>query len=164
MYIYGGYLAVYAQGDGLDSNGDIVITGGTVIVHGPTGDDNSILDCGDTGSSIIVNGGLVAGAGSSGMPTTPSTASTQKSKVLIFNQKSAGTLCHIESTAGQEIVTFAPSKVYESVIVSSPNFAAGTTYNVYFGGTYTGGTNSDGLRTGGSYSGGTQNTSLRFTL
>jgi len=164
LNIYGGYLAVYAQGDGLDSNGDIVMTGGTVIVHGPTADNNGILDCGDFGSSIIVDAGLLVGAGSSGMPASPSNTSAQKFKMLTFTRKNAGTLCHIESTTGQEIVTFGPSKQYECIIVSSPAFVAGITYKVYFGGTYTGGTNTDGIRAGGSYSGGTQATSLTFTL
>lgn len=164
LNIYGGYLAVYAQGDGLDSNGDITMTSGTVVIHGPTGRDNGTLDCGDVGASIIVNGGLLVGAGSSGMPESPSSTSAQKYKLLIFTQKSADTFCHIESADGTEVMTFQPAKRYESIIVSSPNLVAGKTYNVYFGGTYTGGTNTDGLYSGGAYSGGTQNTALRFSL
>ena len=164
LYIYGGYIAVYAQGDGLDSNGNIVMTGGMAIVHGPTANDNGALDIGDFGCSLIVDGGLLVGAGSSGMAIGPSTTSAQKSKLLTFNQKTAGTLCNIRSTDGTQIVTFKPSKQYASLAVSSPNFVQGRTYNVYFGGTYSGGTVTDGVCSGGSYSGGAQDTRLTFSF
>lgn len=165
LYLYGGYLAVYAQGDGLDSNGSIEMTGGTALVHGPTGSDNGSLDCGDVGGAISVNGGLLIGAGSAGMAVAPGSSSSQYSKLLTFDRKSAGTLVHIQSSDGSSnIATFAPSKQYESIVISSPGLKAGVTYNVYFGGTYTGGTKSDGLCEGGTYSGGTRDTRLSFSL
>jgi hypothetical protein len=163
MAIDGGYLAVYAQGDGLDSNGDILMTGGTVIIHGPTGDGNGILDSGDMGSSILIDGGLLVGAGSSGMPESPDADSDQNYKLLTFSAKNAGTLFHIESSGGAEILTFEPSKRYESVVVSSPELDSGVTYNVYFGGSSTG-TETDGLYEDGTYSGGSQDSSLSFSM
>jgi formylmethanofuran dehydrogenase subunit C len=44
LYIYGGYVFIDAEGDGLDANGAIDMTGGTVIVNGPTGNNNGALD------------------------------------------------------------------------------------------------------------------------
>ena len=164
LCIDGGYLAVYAQGDGLDSNGDIEMTGGTVIIHGPTRSDNAALDSGDREGSIIVDGGFLVGAGSSRMAESPAPSSRQDHKLLTFGRKSAGTLFHIESSDGKDIVTFGPSKQYESIIVSSADLEDGATYNVYFGGTYTGGTETDGLYEGGAYTGGTLDTRLSFSL
>ena len=42
--ITGGEIHVNASGDGLDSNGDIEISGGTVYVYGPTSSGNGSLD------------------------------------------------------------------------------------------------------------------------
>ena len=63
MNIYGGTLAVDAEtGDGLDSNGTLTITGGTVLVWTASTADNQPLDADGT---IKISGGLVLGAGGS---------------------------------------------------------------------------------------------------
>lgn len=68
--VNGGFTLVNAEGDGLDSNGDIVMTGGTVIVFGPTHDRDGALDCGDD-DTITVSGGTLLALGSAGMARTP---------------------------------------------------------------------------------------------
>lgn len=63
MNIYGGTLAVDAEtGDGLDSNGTLTITDGTVLVWTASTADNQPLDADGT---ITISGGLVLGAGGS---------------------------------------------------------------------------------------------------
>jgi hypothetical protein len=42
--ITGGSLTINSQGDGLDSNGNASISGGTVVVNGPTNSGNGALD------------------------------------------------------------------------------------------------------------------------
>ena len=69
LTINGGYLYVNAGGDGLDSNGSIERTGGTVIVNGPTNDGNGPLDYLGT---FNISGGLLVAVGSSGMAQAPS--------------------------------------------------------------------------------------------
>lgn len=54
--ITGGTLTVSADGDGLDSNGGLLVTGGTTIVYGPTSDGDSALDY--DGSAIVTGGTL----------------------------------------------------------------------------------------------------------
>ena len=165
LYIYGGYIAVYAQGDGLDSNGDIRMSGGTVIIHGPTGRDNGVLDSGDSwGDGIYVDGGLLMRHGQFRHGRITRIVLRQRFKLLTFQQKSAETLVHIESSGGQEIMTFRPSKQYECVIVSSPDFERGVTYRVYFGGTYSGGTETEGVCEDGSYTGGSLDSRLSFSF
>lgn len=44
LSINGGFVYVNATGDGLDSNGSISMTDGTVIVNGPTNNNNGSLD------------------------------------------------------------------------------------------------------------------------
>lgn len=143
----GGNITVDSTGDGIDSNGSINMAGGTVIVNGPTNDGNGALDY---DGSFKLTGGLLVAAGSSGMAQTPSDTSTVNSvKVNLVNQ-SAGSIVHIESSDGKEVITFAPSKQYSSVVVSSPELKTGETYKVYVGGS----SNSkavDGVYTAGTY-------------
>ncbi|MEW6199402.1 MAG: carbohydrate-binding domain-containing protein [Planctomycetota bacterium] len=161
LYINGGYIAVYAAGDGIDVNGSITMTGGTVIVHGPTGDMNAAIDYDGT---FKISGGFVVAAGSAGMAQAPSTSSTQRSvKITYSSAKTAGTLVRIQTTTGgNDLVTFAPSKTYRSVVFSSPALTAGLSCELYRGGTSTG-TVLHGLYQGGVYSGGTKTNTFATT-
>lgn len=153
LYLNGGYLVVTAAGDGIDVNGAIRMTGGTVLVNGPTANDNGALDY---DVSFVMTGGFLVAAGSSGMTQAPGTTSTQKSVMVTFGAtRSAGTLFHVRTSAGTGLVTFAPAKQYQSVVFSSPSLATGTAYEVYTGGSSTG-TVTDGLYQGGTYTAGTK--------
>jgi len=150
LYINGGYIYVDATGDGIDSNGDVTMTGGTVIINGPTSNMNGALDHG----SFKMTGGFLVAVGSSGMAEAPDDTSTQYSILLNFKlPKEAGTIIRIQTGSGTEILTFKPTKQYQSIAFSSPALAK-VTYNVYLGGNSTGGTVVDGLYTGGTYTGG----------
>jgi hypothetical protein len=150
---------VDAAGDGVDANGSIVMTGGVVIVHGPTANNNGPLDY---DSSFKITGGFLLAAGSSGMAQIPGTSSTQNSVLLTFSAaQQAGTLFHIQGSDGKEILSFKPSKKYQSVAFSSPALVKGSSYDVYLGGSSTG-TVTDGLYQDGTYTAGTKNTT--FTI
>ena len=146
LYINGGYIAVYAQGDGLDSNGAIEMTAGTVLVHGPSGDGNGALDH----SSCKVSGGFLLAVGSAGMAQGPDVETNQESILGTFNTRSAGTLINLQTSSGTTLFTFKPAKAYASVAFSSPQLTKGVEYDVYFGGSATG-TVKDGLYQNGVY-------------
>lgn len=93
------------------------------------------------------------------MAQSPSATSSQNSVNVALSSQQANTIIHIEDEKGNEVITFAPSKQYQSVIVSSPELKTGSTYTVSYGGTSTGEAK-DGLYTGGKYSGGTKSTSF----
>jgi hypothetical protein len=162
LYINGGYIYVDALGDGLDVNGGAVMTGGVVIVNGPIEDINGALDS----ASFNMTGGFLVAVGSSGMAQATSTSSTQCSVLVEFTDDggfwthtlthSAGTLVRIQTSAGADVVTFAPTKQYSSIAFSSPALTMGSTYKIYYGGSLTGGTVTDGLYTGGTYTPGTE--------
>lgn len=158
LYIKGGYTVVSASGDGIDVNGTMEMSGGTVIVHGPTSTNNGALDY---DSSFNITGGLLVAAGSSNMAQAPSSSSTQNSVLVTFNEYlTAGQLLNIQTGAGDAILTFAPEKNSGSIVFSSPDLIQGTAYSVYTGGTVEGGSESDGLYEGGTYSPGTIYTSF----
>ncbi|SDM51866.1 protein of unknown function [Paenibacillus jilunlii] len=153
LTISGGSVTVDSTGDGLDSNGSISMTGGTAIVNGPTNDGNGPLDYDGT---FDMTGGLLVAAGSSGMAQAPGEDSSQYSVGMSFTEaQQAGTLVHLEDGDGNNILTFAPSKNFSSVVVSSPDLKQGRSYTLSTGGTSTG-TAVDGLYTDGDYTGGTQ--------
>ena len=159
LYLNGGYIVIDAGGDGLDSNGSIEMNAGKVIVYGPTNSGNGPTDYMGT---FNINGGFIVAVGSSGMAQSASDTSTQYS--LLYNYESvqsAGTILHIGSQDGENIITLVPTKEYQSILFSSPDLANGVTYNLYSGGSQSG-SEVDGLYVDGSYSGGSVVTS--FTI
>ncbi len=160
FYIHGGRLAITAAGDGIDINGSVVMTGGTVLINGPTANDNGALDYDLT---FNISGGFLIAAGSSGMAMAPSASSTQYSILVKFNSTfQAGALFRIQANDGTEIVTFAPSKQYQTVAFSSPSLKKSETYNLYCNGSYAG-TLEDGLCTDGTYTAGSKYASFTIT-
>ncbi len=153
LYINGGTIVVNATGDGLDSNGSIQVTGGTILVNGPTSSGNGALDY---DVSYYHNGGFLIAVGSSGMLQTPSSASEQKSMVVTFrSSQSAGSLLHLETSSGEHIFTFEPAKTYQSAVFSFPELTSGSSFVLYKGGSIDG-TGDHGLYTDGNYSGGSE--------
>lgn len=153
LHINGGYVAVDALGDGLDSNGSIYMKGGTVVVSGPTANNNGALDYDGV---FEMSGGLLIAAGSSGMAEAPSEQSTQYSILMDFSEvQQAGSIVNLKDGNENTVVTFAPRKEYQSVVITSPELKKDTTYTLYSGGTSTGSI-SDGFYTDGVYQGGTK--------
>lgn len=124
--IAGGKLYVNADGDGIDSNGNLIVSGGETYVDGPTGNGNGALDYDGTAT---ITGGIFVAVGSSGMAQNFGTASTQGSILLNFSagSKSAVTLTDAE---GNVPVSYTPSKTYNSVVISCPELVKGNTYTV----------------------------------
>lgn len=162
LNISGGYVHVNAPtGDGIDSNGNLTLSGGTIIVHGPPSQPEVGLDV--NGTFLVSGGFTVVAQINSNMVETPGGSSTQRSVLLKTTTTiAANTIFRIQDTSGNDIVTFKPARNYSSILVSSAAFTAGTTYRVYTGGTCTG-TLRDGLYTGGTYAPGTLKTSFTST-
>ncbi len=160
LYINGGYIAIDALGDGVDCNGRIVMTDGTLLVNGPTNDANGAIDY---LGEFTVSGGCVVAAGSSGMAEAPSESSTLRSiMVNLDTTQEAGTLVCVQDKDGEELLTFAPTKQYQSLVFCSPALEEGATYTVYLGGSSTGSV-TDSLYSGGTYAAGTEYVSLTIS-
>ncbi len=160
LYINGAYIYIDATGDGIDSNGAVEMTAGTVLVDGPTNSGNGALDY---TSSCEITGGLLIAAGSSGMAQAPSSNSSQYAVLVkLRSTVQGGTIFHVETESGVGILTYKPSKKYQSVVFSSPDLKKGENYSVYTGGSSTG-EETDGLYTGGAYTPGTLYTSFDIT-
>lgn len=129
MVINGGYVHVLADGDGLDSNGDLTINGGEVYVDGPSDNGNSAIDYGEK-SSFYINGGTVVAVGSSGMAEDVSSESKQQAAfVKLDSQADAGDVI-LKDADANEIISYTAQKKYDCVIISTAALKAGQTYTL----------------------------------
>lgn len=128
IIISGGTITVDATGDGLDSNGTIYVTGGTLIVYGPTtGADTGL----DADGGILIDGGNVFVASSKEMLEIP--ASNSKSNVLVYgvNTVPAGSEIILTNADGGEMVRITLKKQAKAIILSTPELATNGTYSLY---------------------------------
>lgn len=152
LYINGGAIVVDAVGDGIDVNGAIEMTGGVVLVNGPTNSGNGALDYDAT---FNISGGFFVAAGSAGMAQSTSQSSTQNSMLInLSGILPGGTLVNIQNESGESVLTFAPSKDYQSIVFSSPELVNGD-YTLFYGGSASG-NEFNGLYTDGTYTPGTE--------
>ena len=96
LEVSGGYLAVRAGGDGLDSNGALAISGGTVLVFS-TGQGDSALDC---DGSFALTGGAVLAVGSRNMAQTPSQTEQHTVSIGLDSVLAAGTYVSLAGESG----------------------------------------------------------------
>ncbi|MZQ75782.1 MAG: carbohydrate-binding domain-containing protein [Peptoclostridium sp.] len=158
--INSGYVTVDAAGDGIDANGSLYFSGGTVLVNGPTNNGNGALDYDRT---CEVTGGTLVIAGSSGMAQAPGDTSSQSSLTVYYSTvQKAGTLVTLSDDSGKPLLSFAPSKDYQSIVISSPELEQGKTYTLSSGGTNSGKLK-DGLYTGGTVSGATKLADIKLS-
>lgn len=135
LVINGGTLEVWSSGDGLDSNGYATITGGDIVVYGPTMDGNGALDVNGT---FDITGGTLVATGSSGMMVAPSTESGQGwLATALAGTATAGSEVVITDADGTEVAAYTIEKDFASVVFSSADIEQGSTYTVSFDGTET---------------------------
>ncbi|MBQ8992003.1 carbohydrate-binding domain-containing protein [Candidatus Saccharibacteria bacterium] len=121
LAISGGEVKVNAAGDGLDANGSIYLSGGTVYVDGPSNSGNGALDYDGV---FEISGGTIIATGMSGMALNASSA-TQGSALINLSQTYAA-----GSTVTIGDVSFAPTKSFNSVMVSSSALKKGESYDL----------------------------------
>lgn len=134
--ISGGTVYVNAEGDGLDSNGTMIISGGNVIVDGPSKSGNGSLD---SNNGISLEGGTLIAVGSSGMTEYPDTDSNQKFLAMTADISSGFTFKVCLENSG--IIEYKPQKDYSgsvSIIVSTPELSENNEYTLYIDDTESG--------------------------
>ncbi len=129
IVINGGNLYIEAFGDGIDANGYIEMTGGYVVVCGPTMGDTATLDY-DTTATI--SGGTFIGSGASGMAQTFSD-STQGVIACSVGNQSAGSKVTLTDADGNVLLEYEPLLDYAVFIYSSEEIVKGETYTLTVG-------------------------------
>ena len=137
-----------AEGDGVDSNGYLVINGGVVISAAKPMSDSGL----DSDKGSFVNGGFVVATGSA--MDWAETDSLQVTMNLQFAADQASDEAIIVTDTDRKVIfAYDPDKDesagankrgYLGAVISCPEFKVGETYNVYVGGDVEG-TDVDGL-------------------
>ena len=131
LIITGGEIFVDSTGDGLDSNGSIEMSGGNVVVSGPTQNGNGPLDYDAT---FNITGGSLIIYGSNGMWQSTSNTSTQYSVVFAVSGKSGDKL-ELKDSSGNTVLSTTTNKTYAQILFSSNSIKKGETYTLYVNGT-----------------------------
>ncbi len=129
LTLNGGNVYIEASGDGFDSNGSAVINDGSLQIFGPENNGNGSIDVGDGGYVLVINGGTLFAAGSSGMTEAPDSSSTQNTIIFRLDEYMAsGSEIAISDSEGNEIISGISNKKFDWVCVSDENIRQGTTY------------------------------------
>lgn len=137
-----------AEGDGVDSNGYLVVNGGVVISAAKPQSDSGL----DSDRGSFVNGGYVVATGST-MDWAESDSKQVTMNLQFTADQASDEAIIVTDLDGKVIFAYDPDKDettgsnnrgYRGAVISSPEFKVGETYNVYVGGDVEG-TDMDGL-------------------
>lgn len=144
--VNGGSLHILAglgsEGDGIDSNGYLVVNGGTVIAMANPASDSGL----DSDMGSYINGGTVVALGST-MDWAESDSDQVTMNLQFASSQDAGDAIVVTDEDGAVVFAYDPSedetagnavRNYLGAVVSCANFEVGATYRVYVGGTVEG--------------------------
>lgn len=131
ILITGGTININANGDGIDSNGCIGITGGSVYVLGPSDNGNGAMDY---GICAAITGGEIVAVGGSGMAQGFGDESTQCSALVNFDEWiDAGETITLTDSDGKEVLSYKADKKFNSVVISTSDMKKGDNYTLTVG-------------------------------
>ncbi len=128
--ISGGKYIVNASGDGIDSNGTVEMTGGYVLVYGPTDNGNAALDY---DRSCTVTGGTLIALGSTGMAQGVSSGS--QPYIFVSLDGKADTQLKVVDASSSALLDIIPPKAYGCILICSEGLVPGGEYTFILGGT-----------------------------
>ena len=137
--ISGGSLTIInatgRDADGIDTNGDLIITGGTIRVSLPGGGTNNAIDYGsESGGKATISGGTLAASGGAQMAENFDASSEQP--VIMYNLTETvegGTEVLVLNADGNDILSYTPTQSFNSIFLSCPEMKVGETYTVVIG-------------------------------
>ena len=132
ILVTGGTTYVSAGGDGIDSNGSVEITGGVLLVEGPTSSADGFLDY---ETSATISGGTVLMVGSAGMAQSFSGGTQAFAMQQVSG--SAGQTVVLKDASGSEVASFTATKSFQMLLASAEGAAEGDTLTVQVGTTST---------------------------
>lgn len=144
----GNFYVTVSNGDGLDSNGTLTISGGTLIIHGARMPEGGI-DCDDR--EFVVTGGTVIATG--GVNSSPSAAESTQCCILL-GSGNEGDAIGILDGEGNTVFAYTAESSFTDMIVSVSGIEMGNEYTVYSGGSIEGDTDFYGYYADSVYEGG----------
>ena len=135
LHIVGG---AGSEGDGIDSNGFLVINGGVVISTANPAADSGL----DSDMGSYINGGYVVATGST-MDWAESDSEQVTMNLQFASMQNSDEAIIVTDQEGNVIFAYDPDKdetagshvrSYQGAVISCPQFAVGETYRIYVGG------------------------------
>ncbi len=125
------------EADGLDSNGDILITGGYILIHGTTNTRDTPLDY---DGSAYIQGGTFLTTGSYSMTQQNFNSSNTTQGAIAYqisssSYTSAGTVISLKDSSGNTVVEYTSVNKFQIVHISHEDIKEGETYTLYIGST-----------------------------
>ncbi len=139
IHISGGNITILnssgRDSDGLDSNGDIIITGGNILISLTGSGGNNAIDYGsESGGVCEISGGSVIACASSSMAEGFSQTSAQGSILYMFDEEvQSGTPVTVSDSDGNIILSWEVPCSYSAVTVSHPSMTSGNDYTITVG-------------------------------
>lgn len=135
--ISGGVIMIESEDDSIDSNGTLNISGGTIVINGPTSGAQSAFDY-DIEFNLT-GGTLMAVAGYGQETKTPTDDSTQINLTYVLDSTEySGTQVTLLDDNGDIVVSFESDKYFQAIFISTPDLNDSTTYTLCLDGTVTG--------------------------
>ncbi len=132
LELSGGTYVVDTTSDGVDVNGSMTMTGGTLVVSSTEDARQGAIDVDDV---FTVSGGALAANGMSTMAVAPGEDSTQATLALTFGGTvPADTVVTITDGEGAPLASFTTPKASDSYIYSSAELEEGADYTISVGG------------------------------
>ncbi len=137
--ISGGSLTIVNEtaidADGIDSNGDIIISGGTVRISLVNSGSNNAIDYGsESGASCVISGGTVIACGSYSMAEGFGPDSSQCSVLYnLSGGEEGGKAVTLRDSGGNDLLSWEVPCSFSSVVLSCPGMELGETYTVIIG-------------------------------
>ena len=120
--------------DGLDSNGDIIISGGNLFISLNADSTNCPIDCGsETGGSARISGGTVIAAGAGRMAEGFDSSSEQEFILYHTDLFPAGTAFALSDSNGKTLLSGELPCSFSSLLLSAPTLEKGKTYLLSIG-------------------------------
>ena len=133
IIIRGGDLYIDASGDGIDSNGNLTVSGGKVVIEGSGSRGDGAIDYNGTG---LVTGGEVLALGGSDMLQSFSSESAQSHIVVTAKESIAvGAKLTIKDEAGKVLYEHINKKAFSALVYSSKDLVKAKNYTVQIGDT-----------------------------
>ena len=129
--IRGGTVYLSTVEDAIDSNGDLSLLGGTLIVNGPSSEKGLLFRV--TGKAAL-SGTSVLAAGEFGLSGDLFRGERQHFLLAKVPEGASGDAIKVTDADGVVLVTLSAESAYRSLFISLPELKAGTTYSILVNG------------------------------
>lgn len=117
-----------SDGDGLDSNGNVMMSGGSLTIEGMEGGVDVAIDYNGT---FELTGGQVVALGGAQMGQYPQ--SENQSVLVLYEAGEKEIPLTLQNAQGEELLTFTPQKSYQMVVLTHEKLIQGESYTLTIG-------------------------------